>query len=320
MRVLIVDRKERASSMHVLYSGILEEFPNGEIIYFDKEQIRNLSSTLKSIDFFKYDRVLFDIPVRRAAHAIKEIQKIPGLIYLELDACQDVMPESKYYNKFHKFFNKLQGAPVIVTSYHMERYLNSRGVAAKCILKAYDNELLYNMNGARDIELAFIGRVKSDVYRHRRKLLLKMHDELGLKLLRTQGPSEYLDKLNSISIFVSADIGFNEHMIKNFEAMACGCLLLVKRQPTEDDKVGFIHMVNVVQYNTEQEAINLAGELLKDPGKVMEIARAGQELVESKHKYSHRIPEFVDVIRAPYPKRQVSKSFFQKLFTIIKFK
>lgn len=315
MRVLIIDRKERASSMDVLYSGILENMPNGEVVYFDKKQIRNLSSTLKKIDFTKYDRVLFDIPVRRAAHAIKEIKKIPGLIYLELDAYQDLMPESKYYNKFHKFFSKLNGTPVIVTSYSIAGYLRGKGITAHCILKAYDDALLHNKNRVRDIDLAFVGRIKSDVYRHRKNLLLKMQDELGLKLLRTQTPAEYLEVLNNIKVFVSADIGFNEHMIKNFEAMACGCLLLVKKQPTEDEKVGFVHMENVVQYNTEKEAIELARDLLNNPGKVKEIARAGQKLVESKHKYSHRISDFVKILRLPYPEREFKESVFQRMLS-----
>lgn len=313
MRVLIVDRKERASSMEALYSGILKSFPGSDIVYFDKEQVRNLSATLRKFDFSKYDRVLFDIPVRRAARAIKEIVKIPGLIYLELDACQDLMPESKYYNNFHKFFVKLNGAPVVVTSYYITEYMRSKGVNAHCVLKAYDDLLLHNINKERNIDLAFVGRIKSDVYRHRKKLLLKMQSELGMELLRTKTPVEYLDILNSIKIFVSADIGFNEHMIKNFEAMACGCLLLVKRQPTEDKKVGFVHMENVVQYDTEEEAIELAGELLKKPDIVLKIAKEGQELVESKHKYSHRIPEFIDILKLPYPERRVEKSIVQKL-------
>jgi hypothetical protein len=63
------------------------------------------------------------------------------------------------------------------------------------------------------------------------------------------GGEEYCATLNRIRFFVSADVGMGEYMIKNFEAMACGCVLLAFDQgAAENQALGFKGMVNVVFY------------------------------------------------------------------------
>ena len=60
--------------------------------------------------------------------------------------------------------------------------------------------------------------------------------------------------LNRIRFFVSADIGMGEYMIKNFEAMACGCVLLAYDQgELENEALGFIDMHNIVLYRRLDE-------------------------------------------------------------------
>ena len=305
MRVLILDRLERACTFDPLYQGIVQALPGSVHRKLTKQEVKELPKTLAKMDFSQFDRVLLDVPIRRAAHAISEICKIPGLVFFELDAYQELMPESKFYKTFLSYFKAFDGAPVIVTGYCIEAYLKENGVNAICIPKAFDNTLLENLESERDIDAAFIGRLGGDVYSFRKNALLKMQAELGMQILRTETAQEYLELLNRIKIFVSADIGLNEYMIKNFEAMACGCLLLAKTQETEDAKLGFYHKENIVLYETPEQAITLVKELLANPSELQRIALAGQQRVWQEHKLVDRIQSFVDVLTQPYPQRKI---------------
>jgi hypothetical protein len=314
MRSLIINRRERARSLDTLYTGVAGLLGDVDIVKFTKEQVRDLAKTLAAMDFTAYDRVLFDIPLRRAAHAFEQIRRLPGLIYYEEDAYQEFMDSSKFHGRFLRFFQSLGGAPVIVTGYNVMNYLRQRGINAHCIPKAYDDVQLHDMGGSRDLEVAFIGRIKSLVYGERRSILESMQQIVGLQLLRTESEDEYLNVLNRIRIFFSADIGFNEYMAKNFEAMACGCLLLAKRQPSEDERLGFIDMHNVVHYDTLDEAVVRCRELLADPAKLERIAQAGRELAETRHRLSARCEEFAALITAAYPSRSLaSASWWQRI-------
>lgn len=314
MRSLIINRQERARSLDTLYSGVAGLLGDVDIVKFSKEQIRDLAKTLEAMDFSAYDRVLFDIPLRRAAHAFEQVRRLPGLIYYEEDAYQEFMDSSKFHGRFLRFFQSLGGAPVIVTGYNVMNYLRQRGVNAHCIPKAYDDLQLQDMGVPRDLDVAFIGRIKSLVYGERRSLLESMQQIVGLQLLRTETADEYLQVLNRIRIFFSADIGFNEYMAKNFEAMACGCLLLAKRQPSEDEQLGFIDMHNVVHYDTLEEAVARCRELLADPTRLEKIAQAGRELAQTRHRLSTRCADFSALISAPYPARSLAPaSWWQRL-------
>lgn len=304
MRVLIINRLERARSLDTLYEGVAERLDDVTVVKLSKLQIDSLPKTLDSMDLSGYDRVLFDIPVRRAAHALGQLSRIPGLIYYEEDAYQEFMGVSKFHGEFLDFFKALGGAPVIVTGYNIANYLNANGVPAHCIPKAYDDRHLVNFNGHRDIDVAFVGRVNNKVYSERKTLLDAMADAVGLQMLRTETAEEYLALLNRIRCFFSADIGFDEYMAKNFEAMACGCLLIAKRQPSEDERLGFVDMVNVVHYDTADEAIEKYRLLQADPSRLAAIAQAGEELALGRHKLSMRSADFARVISSEYPERR----------------
>lgn len=303
MRVLIINRQERARSLDTLYGAVADQLGDVTVLKLSKAEIEVLPRTLERLDFSGYDRVLFDIPVRRAAAALKQIRCLPGLIYYEEDACQEFVQASKFHGRFLGFFQALGGAPVIVTGFHVMRFLRENGVNAHCIPKAYDDLKLRDLQQSRDIDVAFVGRINNQVYAERRELLEVMERSVGLQMLRTDTPDEYLALLNRIRCFFSADIGFNEYMAKNFEAMACGCLLMAKRQPTEDVELGFVDMQNVVHYDSAEEALDKYRDLLAQPERIQAIALAGRTLAQERHCLSKRAVEFSRLISADYPER-----------------
>lgn len=301
MRTLIINRQERARSLDTMYSRVVELNPGSKMIKLSKEQIRTLPKTLKDIDVSGFERVLFDVPLRRVAHAFDSVRALPGLVYYEEDAYQEFMSESKFYGKFLRFYTSLQGAPVIYTSASVSDYFTSRGVNAQFVAKSFDDAHLNDLHITRDIDLAFVGRIKSQVYGRRKELLDCVGAKTPLQLLRTESSDEYQSVLNRIKFFLSADIGFNEYMAKNFEAMACGCILIAKRQPTEDALLGLIDMQNVVHYDSVEELLEKYHFLQANPQKAAVIAKAGYDLVFERHRLSQRADEFSAVLALPHP-------------------
>jgi hypothetical protein len=194
-----------------------------------KIQIRDFSNTVNGLGCADYERVRFDVPLRRIGRHYRVLRKITGLILYEEDAWQEFSKYGKYYNKFTRIYQSIGACRLILTGYNIGERLKSTGLDVVVIPKAYDENHLRNLNLERDIELGFVGRIKNRIYRDRRPFLESLVAENGLQMLRTDPGDEYLQTLNRIKIFVSADPGFLEHMAKNFEAMACGCMLFVYR-------------------------------------------------------------------------------------------
>ncbi len=299
MKLLIVSRQERARSFDTLFAGLTARFAHVDVHKLSKLQVHDIRPYLKQTDFSAWDRVLFDIPLRRMGKAAKALRNVQGLVFYEEDACQELVAESKFRNQFATGFKQLSNARIIVTSYYMRDYFKQRGIDAWCIPKAYDDAVLDDLGAQRDIPLGFIGRTKSQVYNERRNLLENMGARCGLQTLRTQTPDEYLRLLNRIAVFLSADIGFNEYMAKNFEAMGCGCLLMAKRQPSEDGPLGLIDMHNVVHYDSLDEALAKYQQLQADPDALKRIATNGLALVRERHRLSQRTPDFAQILQMP---------------------
>ncbi len=297
MKVLIVSREERSRSLTTLFDGVAGRFET-TLVKLTKQQIRDFSSTVERLNCDDYDRVLFDVPLRRMGKHYRSLKAIAGLVLYEEDTCQELIPKSQYYRRYAKIYKKIGACKLIVTSFYMRDVFSRQGLDVVVIPKAYDDALLYSTGCQRDIELGFIGRIKNKVYRERSRFLQRINDGFDLTLLRTESDAEYLQSLNRIKIFVSADIGFEEYMAKNFEAMACGCMLLAQRQTQEEASLGLVDGVNVVLYANAAEAELKLGELLQDFDRVSRIAQAGCELVRSRHGLSHRVADFCEAIEA----------------------
>jgi hypothetical protein len=143
----------------------------------------------------------------------------------------------------------LPHARLITTGHQVTEKFKRIGIDAHFLPKGYDGSSIYDMNSVRDIELGFIGRTNSVVYTERQNLLFNVKRQLGLEILRTNPGDDYRNCLNRIKIFLSADIGLGEYMAKNFEAMACGCLLMAYKQGNgEESALGLIDQYNVILY------------------------------------------------------------------------
>ena len=299
MSFLFLVQKEQRVILDRLYDGVVNNSECDVRWLSDLEQ-SNLKKYFKQhVELKKYSRVIIFLRFKKELRQVNFIRTIPNLIILEHDDYQNYIP-CKYTGRFSSYYKKLPWARVLSSGAVVTRRLQEEGVDAVFVPKGYDQELLRNLERPRDIELGFIGSTKSIAYSQRREFLEKLSQKENLLATRTKSGDEYLQTLNRIRFFVSADIGMGEYMIKNFEAMACGCVLFAYDQGQEENKaLGFIDMHNIVLYRTLEEFRSKLALLREDNDLADKIAVNGQALVESKYSFAEIGKKIVESLKAP---------------------
>ena len=133
-----------------------------------------------------------------------------------------------------------------------------------CLCQGLRPALLRDLGCKRDIELGFVGstqrRLRTQGAAGRAR---KGRESGGDAHQFRRGVSQHPQPH---PFFVSADVGMGEYMIKNFEAMACGCVLLAYDQGEEENRaLGFVDMENLVLYRTVVELRDKLAQLRADP-------------------------------------------------------
>lgn len=314
MRVLVLTARQRLPDLSSLYRS-LGQWLELEVRRLDKEQQRRLPGELASIDFSAYARVLLDLPFRHVRQHWRFLRQLPGLLIYEEDACQNYLPSSRWRGAFSQFYGRLPDARVVVTGARISEQLRGEGFDVHWMAKGYDPEQVYFEPNPRDIELGFIGRIASKVYAGRHELLLALSRREPLQILRTEPGAPYREMLNRIRYFVSADVGLGEYMAKNFEAMACGCVLLAWRQGGEEERLGLQHGRHLLLYSSLDELCTHLALLRGDPARAREIAEQGRLWAESQQSYVHLAERLAHLLMEPLPLRRepTSLSWPQRL-------
>lgn len=264
----------------------LENHANVRSLLLSLRELKALKTLLNGIDHRTIDNLITDIPFKILHKHARALQRLPGPVIYEEDACQNFIASSKWYGRFSDFYRQLPHAQFVVTGHAVSQRLRALGLNAHFLPKGFDESRLYPTGAIRDIPVGFIGRVRSQVYAERAQLLESLAASHGVSLLRTTTIEEYRNTLNRIGVFVSADIGLGEYMAKNFEAMACGCALLAYRQGDgEEEALGLRDMENVVLYRSGEEAADKLTLLLGDEALRTRIADNGQKLAWQRFRY-----------------------------------
>lgn len=300
MRVLLLIMGQQRVILDRLYKEVEVAFDCCDIYRLTRAQHLDLSSVLREVRFQSYDRVVVFLRLKHLRRQLFVLRCIPELIFLDHDVCQNYMPESKYFGAYSRFYRKFPSAKVIVSSPTVARVLRQESVDAYFVSKGYDERALANINAVRDVDGAFLGSIKGNAYSLRRKTLDAISSSIDLLITRTESGDEYLSMLNRISIFVSADVGMGEYMIKNFEAMACGCALVAWSQGEEEDAaLGFEDGRNVMLYRSAEEAVAKIEQLKADPELRARIAAAGQAFAEQNYTFTRVGRDLARAIEQP---------------------
>lgn len=286
MKVLFLVQKEQRAILDRLYEGVAAHC-ECDLRWLSSDEQRNLRSYFRrEVDVSRYDRIVFFLRFKQEIRQAGFIRTIPNLVILEHDAYQNYIP-CKYTGKFSAHYRRLPWARVISSGFVVARRLREEGVDAVFVPKGYDQALLQDQGRERDIELAFVGSTNSVAYSGRKALLDELAGVEPLVVTRTHSGDEYRDTLNRIRFFVSADVGMGEFMIKNFEAMACGCVLLAFDQgDAESRALGLQDMHNVVLYRDIPQLQEKLARLRADPELASIIARNGRDLAVSQFSFA----------------------------------
>ncbi|WP_349971877.1 glycosyltransferase [Pseudomonas caspiana] len=299
MKVLLLVQKEQRAILDRLYEGIAAHC-ECDVRWLTSAEQRNLRGYFRrEVDVTQYDRIVFFLRFKHEIRQAGFIRTIPNLVILEHDAYQNYIA-CKYTGKFSAHYRKLPWVRVMCSGFNVSERLRDEGFDAVFVPKGYDQSLLQWRDRERDIELAFVGSTNSVAYSGRKALL----DELGrvekLVVTRTKSGEEYCETLNRIRFFVSADVGMGEYMIKNFEAMACGCVLLAYDQGAEENRaLGFVDMHNIVFYRDIPQLQEKLRQLRGNPQLADEISRNGQTLVEQRFTFHALGKAIVEEMRPP---------------------
>ncbi len=286
MKVLFLVQKTQRAILDRLYEGVAAHTAC-DLRWLDSVEQASLRAYFrKDVDVERYDRIIFFLRFKKELRQVAFIRDVPNLVILEHDAWQNYFP-CKYRGKFSAHYHRLPAARVLSSGFQVVERLRGEGVDAVFVPKGYDQTLLRNLHGERDIELGFVGSIQNDIYHERKAMLEEIaRREPALAIERTQSGDEYRAMLNRIRFFISADVAMGEYMIKNFEAMACGCVLCAYDQgEAENQALGFTDMENLVLYRDAAELQAKLAALRADPARAAAIAAAGQALAEREYRF-----------------------------------
>jgi len=320
LKVLLLVMDEQRIILDHLYDSIRSYCQDCTVLRLSKAQQAHLGRFLAEIDYQTYDRVVLFSRLKRMSSQLDVLKCVPGLVFLEHDACQNYMSGSKYRGLYSRFYRALPWARVLVSGSGVARQLVEEGVDAVFVPKGYDETLLHDKRLERDIPLAFFGSLKSSEYAQRKAMLEAISERTGMLVTRTASGEEYCNMLNRVQIFVSADVGMGEYMVKNYEAMACGCTLVCWSQGEEEDRrLGFEDMKNVVLYRSLDEAVEKIRLLQSDPELAEAIARAGKVLVEKHYTFTLIGQQLAQAIEQPM-RRWPGVGFLHRCWVGVRYK
>lgn len=307
MNILLLAQGDHGTTVYnSLFEALKSNVDNFDLRWLTSNEQANLRSYFRNIDTDRYDRIIMFLRFKKEIKQVRFIRTIPNLVILEYDACQNYI-EGKYKGKFSKHYSRLPWSRIILSGKNLTSRIKSEGYDATFVPKGYDSFSLKNIHINRDIEMGFIGSTGHRVYKERKYFLEDLQQSHNILISKTKTIEEYNTLLNRIKYFISADIGFGEYMQKNFEAMACGCILCAWDQGDVENKaIGFEDMKNVVLYKSKNELLEKIKFLSENIDISKSIARSGQTLAEQNFSFNIIARRIVEALAPPLREKKSS--------------
>ena len=318
LKTLLLVQKEQRIILDDLYAAV-EKYTDCDLFWLSGEEQGNLKQWFKKhIDIYKYERIILFLRFKKEIRQVKFIRTLPNLVILEHDAYQNYI-HCKYHGKFSVHYHKLPWARVLVSGFSVSQKLQKEGLNAVFVPKGYDGNMMENRHQTRDVELGFIGSIKSKTYSQRKELLEGLAEKENLLITRTNSGDDYVNTLNRIRFFISADVGMGEYMIKNFEAMACGCVLFAWNQGDEENHaLGFKDMKNIVLYSSMDELLSKLNLLRQNVILAECIAATGQKHAEQHFTFDRAGQKVAEALSPELRKKRVRSCLGFKKYEWVK--
>ncbi|WP_236614335.1 glycosyltransferase family protein [Stutzerimonas azotifigens] len=302
LRILVVTAERRLPDISYVYERLSQNH-DLDIRVLSRKQQGNLRRALRDVDFKAYDRILFDILFRYIHKQASFIRRLSSVIIYEEDSYMNYLRHSRRYRQFSRFYRAVPGVRIVVTGAGVAERLRGEGFDANFLCKGYDERRIFCESEAeRDIELGFVGRLGSNTYADRKSLLENLAANEPLQILRTEPGDPYRRMLNRIRYFVGADVKFGEYMAKNFEAMACGCVVLAWRQGSEEPAIGLEDGCHLLLYSSMEELRGHLTRLRSEPELGLRIAREGRRFAEQNLTFAKMAEGLEAQLCKPFPR------------------
>ncbi len=162
----------------------------------------------------------------------------------------------------------------------------------------YDPQIHKRLDVARSYDIGFVGNDGG------------IPRKFYLQEIRERYPNSFIGNANyreMSRIYSSSKLGFSFAIrgecftMRNYEIMACGAMLLMKRLRDDSAKrLGFIDRKHLVIFNGPENLFKLIDYYLKNKEEREKIAENGYRLTVEKHSYTHRLREMVDIIKGKF--------------------
>jgi hypothetical protein len=308
---------ERRALIDRLYEEISRHCELCDVRRLSPQEQEDLTAYFaEHVDTGKYDRIAFMIRFKKIKKQAKFLQTLQSPVFIEFDNWQNYA-HVKNDGEFSQLYREVPWCRVIATGYVVAKQLTAEGFDVAFTHKCYDHTVLKNLRQERPIELGFVGSTHNSIYKERVKLLDQISATQNLDIDFVESSALYLQKLNNIRFFLTPDKGFGEYMIKAFEAMGCGCILVAYDQGDEENRaIGFQDMINVVLFRDVDELYNKLDLLRKDTAVAERIAAAGEQFVRENCTFAHWGERIVEALEPPLRERVLPKSWFRRLLNL----
>jgi hypothetical protein len=135
MKVALLVMKERRTILDHCYDSIKNALDDCTIFRLtDKEQM-NFGKYLSSIDYKNFDRVVIVSRLKKLEKQVAVFKCIPGLVFIEYDAYQNYMADSKYMGRYSLFYKATPWVRVISSGSVVANKLAEEGIDAVYVTK-----------------------------------------------------------------------------------------------------------------------------------------------------------------------------------------
>ena len=114
-----------------------------DIHKIDVKTIDDFAKITRQFDLDRHDHVLLDLPHRYLRRQCRHLQPlIDKLTIYEEDACQNYMPDSRWFGDFEHFYRQLPRLRSIHTGYYVSQRMQAAGICSTFIPKGYDANVI----------------------------------------------------------------------------------------------------------------------------------------------------------------------------------
>ncbi len=281
MKIALIFNKDRADTTGCYYERVLRE-SSLDFEHFTTQCAREINANFDLYLRIDHGDYKYDLPASLHPAAFLAIDTHLKKPY------KKILRQAKHYD--FVFAAQKEGAQKLT------KVLRKK---VEWIAHACDPKIHRKLNLEKKYAVGFVGSYGGRGS-EREELLLEV---------KSQFPSSFIGgalHTQIAEIYSSSRIGINYSLnndinMRMFEILSCGTMLITSKIKENGFAELFKEGLHLVTYETKKELMVLIDYYLRHDEERERIARAGYELVKSRHTYKHRLRKIFDVIKQADP-------------------